>query len=466
MLRGLAMTCDIPLDVPDFGKIMRALRSHGWEGVETEAENQTRKLIDSGSLKVPAEDVLRRSVFSAAIGVVEVFFKDGFIYYAQLVNPTTPRVSISDFDDLMYAVSSSRRRVQNRGEDRKLFEIGVVSHSSEDLTVKLNQLAEGIERAAADTLDGRRVRHFNFVWASREPQRSRIEVLKERFANEGIELRIAQPDMDPTKETASGILENDSNRALLLELKTAVFARESDVLARRGNKQEETKESLELLKKSGLVKSEHLLQCRKSNALLIRVDSLEEIEVPAVAQLSCAGCSRKFKDELTSEGYSISPLGRELSNGSHWMTLWVTRRLVEAGVPLESIAWNLEESGEEVDIMVDFMGELWLIELKDREFGAGDAHPFNYRTVRYRSNRSFIISTDKVSPDAKKVFAELSRAAPNRRPGQSQPVYIEGLDKTAAKFREEVRRLSTVRANALLKIPEMLTGYNLSGVLQ
>ncbi|MEW2253396.1 hypothetical protein AB0907_39555 [Streptomyces sp. NPDC006975] len=460
------MTCDIPLDVPDFGKIMYALRSHGWEGVQAEAENQARKLIVSGGLDLPAEEVLRRSVFSEAIGAAEVFFRDGCIYYAQLVNPTTPRVSISDFDDLMYAVSSTRRRVQGRSEDRKVFEIGLVSNGDGDLTGKLKILAEAIERAAADSLDGRRVRHFNFLWTDREPQRSRLEGLKERFAGEGIELGIAQPVMNPVKEEAAAVLENDGNRALLLELKNAVFAREADVLARRGNKQEETKESLELLKKSGLVKSEHLLQCKKTSALLIRVDSLEELKVPAVAQLSCAGCSRKFADELTSEGYSVSALGRELSNGSHWMTLWVTRRLVEAGIPLGSIAWNLEESGEEVDIMVDFMGELWLIELKDREFGAGDAHPFNYRTVRYRSNRSFIISTDKVSPDAKKVFAELSRAAPNRRVGQSQPVYIEGLDKTATKFREEVRRLSTVRANTLLRIPEMLTGYNLSAALR
>ncbi|MFI9373834.1 hypothetical protein [Streptomyces parvulus] len=463
MLRGFAMTCDVPVDVQDFTRIMHALPARNWRGAQNLAYAQTVKLAESGGLTISTETELRKSIFSDAVGVAEIFFQSSGIYYAILVNPTTPRVSVADIDSLMYAVSAGRRRGPDN--EKKILEIGVVSNKDDDLQAGLNRLAESIEHAASDCLDGRRVRHFNFQWTARGPQRSRIEALKARFGEEGIGLSIAEPDMDSTKETGANVLEVDANRALLLELKTAVFAREADVLARRGSRQEETRESLDLLKKSGLVKSEYLLQCRKSNSLLIRVDSLEELKVPAVAQLACAGCSRKFQDELTSEGYSISPLGRELSNGSHWMTLWVTRRLIEAGIPQESIVWNLEESGEEVDIMVDFMGELWLIELKDREFGAGDAHPFNYRTVRYRANRSFIVSTDKVSPDAKKVFAELSRAGRNRPAGQGQLVYVEGLEKAAPKFREEVRRLSTTRANSLLKIPELLTGYNLSGML-
>jgi len=78
------------------------------------------------------------------------------------------------------------------------------------------------------------------------------------------------------------------------------------------------------------------------------------------------------------------------------MTVWVTSRLLDLGVPQEVILWNMEEAGEEVDIIVDFVGRTWIFELKDREFGAGDAYPFNYRKVRYRADEAVVVTTDKV----------------------------------------------------------------------
>lgn len=463
MLRGYALKCDVLLESHDFNKVMQALRNDDWHGIQEQARGNTKDLAVSAGLEIPPGLDLSGGIFREVIGIADVFFKSGNIYYAQIVPANVPRISFTDIDDLLYSLSTSRRR--EISGSKRIFEIGIVSNQDIDLESNLQQLATSIENAVTHSLDGRRSRHLTFNWEPRQAPRSRMDVVKERFEEEGAGLSITNAALEDEKLTAADVLKNEANRALLFELKTAVFAREADVLARRGAKQEEARVSLDALKSSGLVKSEHLLQCRKTSSMLIRVDSKDELSVPSVAQLTCAGCSRKFADELVSEGYSVSELGRELSNGSHWMTLWVTQRLIEAGVPLDSIAWNLEESGEEVDIMVDFMGELWLIELKDREFGAGDAHPFNYRTVRYRSNRSFIVSTNIVSPDAKRVFAELNRSSA-RRPGGSQPVYIEGLEKVAALFQGEVQRVSSNRAHSHLKIPELLTGYTLSRLIE
>jgi hypothetical protein len=72
------------------------------------------------------------------------------------------------------------------------------------------------------------------------------------------------------------------------------------------------------------------------------------------------------------------------------MTIWVTHKLSELGVPSEAVLWNLSESGDEIDIVVEFLGQLWIFELKDREFGSGDAHPFNYRRVRYHAQKQLL----------------------------------------------------------------------------
>ncbi len=131
----------------------------------------------------------------------------------------------------------------------------------------------------------------------------------------------------------------------------------------------------------------------------------------------------------------MSELGKRMTRKSHWMTVAVTSRLVEIGVPIEGILWNISEGGDEVDLVVDVVGDLWLFELKDREFGAGDAHPFNYRQVRYKAAKAVVITTEKVSPDARRVFQELSREGRGQR---SNPIYVEGLENTEPVLTQEI----------------------------
>ncbi|MFH8679256.1 hypothetical protein [Streptomyces lydicus] len=451
------------MTINDFTSMLRELRSQGWNGIQGHSEEGAQKLARSGGIDANRLGSIKREGIFSPLGVSEVFFRGGDIYYVQIVSRRMPRLRFDDTEELYFSLAGMRRNIH----EKKILQVGIVSARNDPIEEKLNSLVSDVETAISATVDGRRVRHFSYDWRARQAPRSRIEAIRKRFDEEGIDLSVAEAELDPAKLAAALILENDSNRSLLLELKTAGFARETDILARRGAKAEETKAALEVLKSGGLVKSEHLLQCRKTNSMLIRIGSVEALNVDSVSGLTCASCSRKFKDELVIQGHSVSALGRELSNSSNWMTYWVTDKLVSVGVPLSSIYWNLEESGEEVDIIADFMGELWLIELKDREFGAGDAHPFNYRTVRYGSDRSFIISTDKVSPDAKKVFNELNRTArPSHGHLTSGPQYIEGLSSVSVVFGEEVNRTASQRAHSYLEVPQLLTGYDLQGVLQ
>ncbi len=91
---------------------------------------------------------------------------------------------------------------------------------------------------------------------------------------------------------------------------------------------------------------------------------------------------------------------------SHWMTIWVTDLLVRAGISKEAIAWNAAAGEDELDIMTDAIGHRVFFELKDREFGLGDAYPFAYRVTRYGGTFGVVVSTDRVADEAKKFFDE------------------------------------------------------------
>ena len=470
MLHAYTMTCESKLDAEGFRKIVDELKMRNWTGIQVGAEEAARDLAKSGGMEASSNVLTLNTLLQAPLGQAEVFFRDGDIYFFQVVSEGIPRVDPEDPDDLFYLMSQARRISQMTKREHKTAEIGIVSSADGNLAERLKLLADDIKAVTTRNPTSRHKQSPDFNWSPTPSPHSRIDDLRNRFAKEDVRLNVANAELTEEKVSAAEILASDANRSLLLEIKTAGFAREADILARRGTKEEETKNSLDSLKAGGLIKTEYLLQCRKSSALLVRVDSIEQLNDSSVADLPCASCSRKFKEELVSEGHSISTLGKEMIEGSHWMTVWVTRRIVDVGVPLDSIVWNIEESGEEVDIMADFLGELWLIELKDREFGAGDAHPFNYRTVRYRANRAFVVSTSIVSADAKRVFTELGtprRQPPPRSPSAlSNPTYIEGLQNVGPVFQEEVIRVSSKVAYIHLQLPQLLTGFSLSGMIR
>jgi len=135
--------------------------------------------------------------------------------------------------------------------------------------------------------------------------------------------------------------------------------------------------------------------------------------------------------------------GKRLIDGSLWMSIWITELLKENEVKKEGIKWRLEASGEDLDIMVEDFDSRIFLELKDREFGLGDAYPFIYRTTRYGGTFGVVVTMDKVSTDAKKFFGEESR-----RRGSIRVRYLEdpeNIQKGIAKIVEEIALLQVRR---------------------
>lgn len=244
-----------------------------------------------------------------------------------------------------------------------------------------------------------------------------------------------------------------TSRLIIREISESEFVRHDDLLGRRGKQQDEFTEALGKIKNSGLVSSEYLLQCRKTSAQLVRVKDMAELSIPSAAGFRCASCNRPFVDELVAEGYVLSSEGRALMQGSHWMTVWVTEQLLTMGVSRENIFWNLEESGEEVDIVIEHMDRVWIFKLKDREFGAGDAYPFNYRKVRYKADEAVVITTARIAPDAVRVFEDLADIW--------RPVLIEGLDNVTTTLSEQFEAAASAAARNALMIPSPASGFDL-----
>ncbi len=454
MLHTQRRKCDASMNASELRSVLLALPEDEWQpsilgqqrfflrlaGVENE--------VDLDRLSRASTRVRRRS----PDGVGDVFFRGGVLLY--LVEGSRDRSIVLD---------EYGRMLRTAEPNSEGIEIGAMGGDREVVEQQLNDFAAALEAAVRTALDGRRARHLKFHWEDVAPSTTRLDrVTKINEEEEGPAFEKAELIDEHVR--AAGVLADRGARELMLLIAEAVFVRQKEILERRGKKQEEIREVLQQLQATDLISTESLLECRRHGTRLSRFPNAADLEDPKIGSLLCASCGAHFRDENVSEGYSLSPLGRHLIKKSHWMTVWLTNLLVRLGIPEENVVWNLSEVGEEVDIIAEFLGQLWIFELKDREFGAGDAHPFNYRQVRYGADRAIIVTADKVSRDAKRIFEELGREDPlGRRP---KIVYIEGLENADATLRQEISSGAVAYARQRLSVLSENAGIDFGVVLQ
>ncbi|MET8230880.1 hypothetical protein ABZS77_09415 [Micromonospora sp. NPDC005298] len=396
----------------------------------------------------------RGTIGMPARGAGDVFFRSGVI--VSITNVREPKRPEDRYSYEIMEYSPAARLATLR----QSILIGIVSKEDVDAEEILNDFLEAFEEQVATHTKS----ETPLKWEPIGLESPRLVKLLEKLTPEGAATRFSNPDLSDETVEGADVLSVQPNRELLRELSEAGFGREADILSRRGEKREEVQAALADLAAAGLTHAEFLLACRATSAPLARFPTAEETQTGPIAAVRCGKCTRTYSQELLSEGYSVSKLGRSLAQGSHWMTVWVTKRLVNLGIPLTSIVWNLEESSEEVDIIIELMSKLWIFELKDREFGPGDAHPFNYRRVRYGADEAFVITTDKVSADAKRVFGDLAGDSSGRT-RTKPPTMIEGLENVEKEIRKHLELASYQRAVQALVMPSMMVGFALDGVI-
>jgi hypothetical protein len=257
-------------------------------------------------------------------------------------------------------------------------EIGLLSEGASELDANLATFGKAVTTALARLGNESKSTLKPPGWLPPAPESARLAGIIARSQEENIKFDNAT--LEPAEVSASTSLsQNLASVRFLQDLSQAGFVRGRDLQSRPPKKREELREGLELASNNGLINTELLLECRRSGIPLTRLADHNQLAAPAVSNLTCPSCGSPFAKELTTEGYLLSDLGKRLTTKSHWMTVWLTNLLSSLGVAPKSILWNLSESSEEIDILAEVFGELWVFELKDREFGAGDAYPFNYR---------------------------------------------------------------------------------------
>lgn len=307
-----------------------------------------------------------------------------------------------------------------------------------DMTSGLEALCSATESATRSTLDGRRVRGMDFSW---QPVR---ELSPRQYSGRSrlypaAELSLKTPEYTPLESAAAKLLCSAPTRAFLIRLAQVGKARTADTAPDAADV------PIEALRQHGLIRQEYLVLCRKDNRTICTTDAPNELESGPGLRLTCPTCQRAFKDELLQEIHVITDAARVLLSGSRWMSIWITDLLVAAGLRLDTIHWNMEVGGDELDIMTDALGSRVFFELKDREFGLGDSYPFAYRVSRYGGTFGIVATTDRVAEDAKKFFGEQARSI------DAQIVTLEGVAGIQSRIPSLVDQVSRRGVAALLR---------------
>lgn len=430
MLQTKSLVAEIRLEPTDLQRVLVKLASTDWKPVLLESERRILELAGvEGLVSLPIRDLTPLSKHSFAF-TGDVFFVDSDMYY--IFNNTGREVL-----ELLSI---------NKSEFIPKLEVGIISSDIDHLADKLQAFATAFQKCIIESLNWSKTQ---LDWKEPVQETSRLDHIASAKLGKA-DIQFDRAKLTPKQIKAVEVLKSEVARKTLIEISKAGFVCTRDILS----KDDEIQASIKKMRLHHLLDVEYLLECKKSRKPLTRLAYKEKLENPAIAELVCPMCNNKYKDEILLEGYSVSNVGRKMIQKSHWMTIWVTNQLRNVGIPLNSILWNLSETGEEVDLLVDFMGELWIFELKDREFGAGDAYPLNYRRQLHKASKTIIITTDKVSKDARRVCEKLIK---EQFTLGGMLIYVEGLDAVEENLRKEVS-VTAVRS-VYQKISKFTEGF-------
>jgi hypothetical protein len=331
----------------------------------------------------------------------------------------------------------------------------------EKLEEALQKFCADVEEGIKARFDGRRVRGMNFEWKTLKYQASRYfrrsylgeEIFEEEIGS-GEELKGTEPNYSYEDINVAGLLVNIDIRRFMQKLAQIgkITSKDAAELA--------TSEILQQLLSLGLITEEYLLTCKQDQHTICVVPSKEHLAKESLSSLRCSVCNRLFSEENMQVIYTLTEEGKKLLRGSRWMSIWVTELLKKAGVKKEYIKWGLEANGEELDILVEDFDTRIFFELKDREFGLGDAYPFVYRTTRYGGRIGIVATMDRVSPDAKKFFEETHRREPVRI------WYLEGPERIREDIPKIIEEIALSQARRMIEIFSIRLGLNLWPIVE
>lgn len=272
----------------------------------------------------------------------------------------------------------------------------------------MEQFCNDFQKSIERTFDGRQMKGIKFNWSDTHdsPYGPYGYIGDGEFGdfnyrnNIPKDQKFVKPEYSDEEYVASKLLCDIALRTFLIKISKFGKIFEDDT------KSELSESQIQTLFDHDLLTKEFLIRCTNDNRTICTIPSLETFQSDTSSDVKCAYCKRFLSKEKTTEIFTISDKGRKLMAGNKWMYVWITREFVNHGIKPESIDWQIEENGEEIDIRISDFKSTILLELKDREFGGGDVHPFIYRVNEYRGNIGGILTTEKIAKEAKNILNE------------------------------------------------------------
>jgi len=424
---------------------------------QTEMESLVSHLRDKGHLPVI------RSMFTGVLNLAKLP-EPGERLMTKIITqvPLHPLMRDQEFKVLgdLFFTNDSVYILTPIGTDT--LQASVIGHKEQKKA--LQRFCVDVEEGIKSRFDGRRVRGMKFDWEmskfrvaryARYPYLPYEEFFEEEPDHEE-ELKGTTPNYTPEDIEVAELLVAPDIRRFMLRLaqvgkmtrKDAVELAKADILKR--------------LLSLGVITEEYLLTCKQDQHTICVVPSKEHLTKEPMASPRCSVCGRSFPEENLQVIYTLTERGKKLLDGSLWMSIWVTELFRKAGVKKECIEWGLEANGEELDIIVkDFDSRLFL-ELKDREFGLGDAYPFVYRITRYRGRVGIVATMEKVSTDARKFFDEET----HRREYPTKIQLLEGVKDIQSGIPKVVEEMALSQARRIIRPFSVRIGFDLWPIVE
>ena len=221
---------------------------------------------------------------------------------------------------------------------------------------------------------------------------------------------------------------------LILLIAKNVKIRKDDVVDKLGRYN--AVNHIKVLQDKNSIHVEKLIHCSESKQDLITITNESLIDENILLSQKCSICNKLFENEEITEVYSLKPSLIKLLTSSHWMTVLVTELLIQCGVDKQRIIWGLLDKSDEIDIAFVYKNRFHVVELKDGDFEVGHAYALNYRSKKFEADQIIIVTTGKVSSEAKTLFLnvhdkEIEQDAMIEddffRKNRTLPIYIENF---------------------------------------
>lgn len=405
-----------------YSPIVRSMLAGGVNAVKlpSPGDSMILKMLDT---------LEKKREYGPTVVVGEVFFKDGIVYTLN-----------SNYESIFISIAGL--------EQENNF---------------INKFGTDVEKTITDNIDRRRLRGMQFNWKSssyfirNSSYRYSTADFNYSFSSSprGDELKFQIPSYNEDDIKAANFLSNEKVREFLIRLAKLTKMTEKDV-----EQELTTKDSINEFIMLGLVAEEYLLTCKQDQHTICFLSSRDQLMKESTSSIRCTTCGRAFPEENVKEIFTITEKGRNLVHGSRWMSIWITELLAKNGIKKDTIRWQLEGNGDELDVLVQDFNSRVFLELKDREFGIGDAYPFAYRINRYGGTLGAIVTTSKVAQDARKFLGE------ERKRGTIRISYLEGNQGIEEGIKHMIKELSMIQIRKLINPISELVGFSLFPIIE